>query len=209
MWRRPYAVTKRRPSCDPRPRENHERAQKTGIEKQDHTLFRVVDFPTHERAIERQCGISYTVRGKSGKGEHTTFALPEEQHLNGGPLAAAGGAVLLELFVDLVTDTSGLCFFAEADVACIGRFVRGRSDSGSEWIVVETNHEWRRGGAAKRGMGREETRRMGEEMKQGWRERDREGETKLCVLRVECGLTFDARPTQYHTIILANALPRK
>jgi hypothetical protein len=149
------------------------------------------------------------VRGKSGKGEHTTFALPEEQHLNGGPLAAAGGAVLLELFVDLVTDTSGLCFFAEADVACIGRFVRGRSDSGSEWIVVETNHEWRRGGAAKRGMGREETRRMGEEMKQGWRERDREGETKLCVLRVECGLTFDARPTQYHTIILANALPRK
>jgi hypothetical protein len=124
------------------------------------------------------------VRGKSGKGEHTTFALPEEQHLNAGPLAAAGGAVLLELFVDLVTDTSGLCFCAEADVACIGGFVRGRSDSGSEWIVVETNHEWRRGGVGKRGMESEETRRMGEEMKQGWRKIGKERPSYVCSGRM-------------------------
>ena len=70
-----------------------------------------------------QCGISYTTRGKSGKGEHTTFTLPEEQHLNAGPLVMVGGAVLLELFVNLITNVLGLCFFVEVDIVCIGGFI--------------------------------------------------------------------------------------
>lgn len=44
------------------------------------------------------------MRGKSGKEEHTTFALPKEQHLNTGPLAMVGGTVLLKLFINLITN---------------------------------------------------------------------------------------------------------
>ena len=96
------------------------------------------------------------VRAKSGKGEHTTFTLAKKQYLDARPLPAAGSALLLKLFVNLVADTSCLCFCAQAGCPCIWCFVRGRSDSGSEWIVVETNHEWRRGGERGKEGGRGE-----------------------------------------------------
>jgi hypothetical protein len=92
--------------------------------------------------------------------------LPEEQHLDTEPLLTTGSPLLLELFVNLIADTSRLCFCAQADGACSGGFVRWRSDGGSEWIIVETNHEWRG-----EGKGREKTGggrgREGEK----WRER--------------------------------------
>jgi hypothetical protein len=96
------------------------------------------------------------VRAKSGKGEHTTFTLAKKQYLDARPLPAAGSALLLKLLVNLVADTSRLCFCAQAGCPCIWCFVRGRSDSGSEWIVVETNHEWSKGGEGVEG-GKERT----------------------------------------------------
>jgi hypothetical protein len=92
--------------------------------------------------------------------------LPEEQHLDTGPLLTTGSPLLLELFINLVADTSRLCFCAQAGGACSGGFAWWRSDGGSEWIIVGTNHEWR-GGEGQGKDGRGEGERDGER-----RERD-------------------------------------
>jgi len=137
------------------------------------------------------------VRAKSGKGEHTTFTLAKKQYLDARPLPAAGSALLLKLLVNLVADTSCLCFCAQAGCPCIWCFVWGRSDSGSEWIVVETNHERSRGGVEgreereERREGREEGEGGGE--LQGGDEEEREMgrievTSRLCALGSKAGV---------------------
>jgi hypothetical protein len=72
--------------------------------------------------------------GRSAK--RTTFTLTQEQHLYAGALSATGSAILLELLVNLITDTSGLCFCAEAGYACRGGLVFWRRDGSGKWVVV-------------------------------------------------------------------------
>lgn len=71
-----------------------------------------------------------------GSAKRTTFTLTQEEHLYAGALSATGSTILLKLLVNLITDTSGLCFCAEAGCACRGRLVFWRGDGSGKWVAV-------------------------------------------------------------------------